>query len=290
MSSRRHPSRRYCVRERAALREILRLVTERAEAEARWGEETASSNATADSEYQKARRALVEKLEKLEREARTDDEKRRRAIIDAAIEGEARAKAEFAAASRKIATVFDSARDTAKNDCNSAKTEAAATFDSARRRPPRSTPTRASRSTTAPGWPTRIRERLAFLAADYRKFKLNPEAPEADPRVVRQVRRSRRGAVHAAVPDGTPLKLLQGLIIPKAMKGRARGLGLHRLDPVAGRPGDRVTRASRSSSARPRWWARCSRSCSAPGWSSSPSLSSNACIHRSCSRWPTPMA
>ena len=88
-------------RERSALREILRLVAERADAETKVEADRKSYGTAADAEYQKTRRALIDKLVKLEAEANGADEKRRRAIVDAATSGERNAKGEFAAASRK---------------------------------------------------------------------------------------------------------------------------------------------------------------------------------------------
>ena len=184
------------------------------------GEETASSNATADSDYQKARLVLVEKLDKLAREARTDDEKRRRKIIDVAIEGEARAKADFAAASRKIATVFDSARDTVKNDWGTAKAEAAATFDSEQKKAAKEHATKSKPIDGSASLADSIRERLAFLAADYRKFGLNPEAPKAVPESYAKFDDPGEELFTRLSRMDTPLRLLQGLIIPKAVKGK----------------------------------------------------------------------
>jgi DNA segregation ATPase FtsK/SpoIIIE, S-DNA-T family len=75
-------------RERATLREVLRLVSERADAEASVESARSSGDATADQEYQKARRSLVEKFDMMEASDRQADELRRRSIIDAAIAGE----------------------------------------------------------------------------------------------------------------------------------------------------------------------------------------------------------
>ena len=105
-------------RQRAALRELLRLAAERAEAENAATQSRASNDAKADSEYAKTRQGLVEKYQALDREARSDDEQRRRAIIDKAMAGETRAKADFAASSRRIANEFDTLRETAKNQYN----------------------------------------------------------------------------------------------------------------------------------------------------------------------------
>ena len=79
-------------RERAALREILRLVAERADAEAKVEGERTTRAAAADSEYEKTRRNLIEKLRNLESEAVAADAQRRRAIVDAALDGERKAK------------------------------------------------------------------------------------------------------------------------------------------------------------------------------------------------------
>jgi hypothetical protein len=195
-------------------------VAERAEAESKWKEEAASRNATADSEYQKARSALLEKLESLDRDARTQDEKRRRAIIDAALEGEASAKADFAAASRKIATIFDSARDTAKSDLSAGKADAAAYFDAGQKKAAKEHAAKSAPIDGSAKLADSFREHLAVLAADYQKFGLNPETPQPvresydkleDPGEELFTRLSRME---------TPLKLLQGLIIPKAVKGK----------------------------------------------------------------------
>ena len=168
----------------------------------RWKAERTSSAATADSEYQKTRRALIEKLQSLESEANAADEKRRRAVVDAALDGERKAKAEFAAASRKLATMFDGARDVAKNEYNQAKNDAAAQLrfrpeesrQGARREDQadrRQCPD-GQRLSRAPG---RSRRRLPQVQTESR-------GPCADSRVVRPIQRSQRRAVHAAGPHG----------------------------------------------------------------------------------------
>jgi len=164
-------------RERRALGEVLRLVAERAEAEAKVGGERSSSDATADTEYAKARKAKVEKFERLEREAHADDEKRRRSIIDGAIKGEATAKSEFAAASRKIATIFDSHRDTTKVEYNRAKNEAIAGFDSGQKKATREHADQTRPIDASAGMADAYRERLAFLAADYKSSSSTRKRP-----------------------------------------------------------------------------------------------------------------
>ena len=130
----------------------------------------------------------------LDREARSDDEQRRRSIIDAAMAGESKAKADFASASRRIASEFDTLRESAKNELQprqEPRPPASSSPASARR--PRSTPQRMTalerRASTSP---TAIRDRLATLAAEYRKFKLNPELPPPVARVLLEVRRPGR--------------------------------------------------------------------------------------------------
>ena len=206
-------------RERSALGEILRLVAERADAEAKVEAERASSGTTADTEYTKARKALVEKFQRLETEAHADDEKRRRSIIDAALKGEATSKSEFAAGSRKIATLFDSHRDTTKVEYNRAKNEAVGAFDSGQKKAAREHAEKSKPIDDSAAMADAFRERLAFLAAENKKFKLSTEIPGptresydkfADPGDELFTRLARME---------TPLKLLEGLIIPKSMKG-----------------------------------------------------------------------
>ena len=207
-------------RERAVLAEIVRLVAERADAEAKVGEDRTSGSARADSEYQKTRRALIEKLQNLETEAITADEKRRRAIVDAALDGERKAKAEFAAASRKLATLFDSARDVAKNEYNDRpRTRPPATLIRVNEKPPKSTPKRPSRSKTVRRMADGYRERLAELAADYGKFKLNPEPPAPTRESYDRFSDPSDELFTRLARMEPPLKLLESLIIPKSMKG-----------------------------------------------------------------------
>ncbi len=189
-------------RERSALGEILRLVAERADAEAKVDAERASSGTTADTEYAKARKALVEKFQRLETEAHADDEKRRRSIVDAALKGEATSKSEFAAGSRKIATLFDSHRDTTKVEYNRAKNEAVGAFDSGQKKAAREHAEKtkpiddsASDGRRVPRTASLSRRRLQEIQAQH-----GDSRPDA--RVIRQIPQSGRGVVHEAGPDG----------------------------------------------------------------------------------------
>jgi S-DNA-T family DNA segregation ATPase FtsK/SpoIIIE len=207
------------VRERALLHEVLRQVAERAAAETKVERERTKNDTAADTEYQRTRQALALKLDKHQTEAGSGDEQRRRAVVDAALRGEAAAKAEFAAASRKIATMFDSARESVKSDYGRAKSDAAGAFDSGQKKANREHAEKSKPINDSAALADSYRERLAIVAADYRKFGLDPEPPAPtaesydkfdDPGDELFTRLSRME---------TPIKLLEGLIIPKSMKG-----------------------------------------------------------------------
>ena len=206
-------------RERAVLREILRLVEERADAEAKVEGERKSKALTGGSEYEKTRRALLEKLRNLESEAMAADEKRRRGIVDAALDGERKAKSEFAAASRKLATLFDGARDVAKSEYNQAKNDAAANFDSGQKKAAKDNAAKTKPIDDSAAMADAYRQRLAVLAADYRKFKLNPEAPPPTRESYDRYSDPSDELFTRLARMEPPLKLVESLIIPKAMKG-----------------------------------------------------------------------
>ena len=164
-------------RERTALRELLRLVGERAAAEADADESRTASDTKVDAEYARTRQGLLEKSAEADREARAADEQRRRAVVDAAIQGEAKAKADFAAASRRIAAVFDNVRETAKQDYNQAKNDAAAALEAGHRKAV-SDHAAAMRPLIESGEiADSFRSRLDAVAAAYGKFKLSAEPP-----------------------------------------------------------------------------------------------------------------
>ncbi len=206
-------------RERALLREILRLVDERANAEASVEAERTSSATTADTEYEKARRTSIEKLQGLESEAIKADEKKRRSIVDGALEGERRAKSEFAAASRKLATLFDSAREVCKNRYNDDKTAAASSFDSGQRKAAKDFAEKTKPVDDCARMAAAFRERLAVLARDYAKFKLNAELPPPTRESYDRYSNPSDELFTRLARIEPPLKLLESLIIPKSMKG-----------------------------------------------------------------------
>jgi S-DNA-T family DNA segregation ATPase FtsK/SpoIIIE len=206
-------------RERAVRQQLIRLVAERAEAEAKLNGEHASGDGTADSDYKRKHQVLVEKVDKLNRDAGSTDAMRRRAIIDAAIQGEASAKSEFAASSRKIATVFDSARDTARSDFSNAKAEAVSTFESGQKKAAKEHAANTKPIDDSARIADSHRKRLAFLAAEYTKFRLNPEPPAKARESYEKFSDPGDELFTRLTRMEQPLKLLEGLIIPKSMKG-----------------------------------------------------------------------
>ena len=140
-------------------------------------------------------------------------------MIDKAMQGEAKAKAEFAAASRRIATVFDNVRETAKSDHIRAKNEANTA--------PRERSQEGDRRCAAAMKPLietghiadEYRERLDELAAIYRKFKLDPEMPPPSRESYTKFEDPPGEILNRLTRMEPPLKILEGLIIPKSLKG-----------------------------------------------------------------------
>jgi hypothetical protein len=206
-------------RGRAVLREILSLVAERAAAESEVEGTQSRGDERADSEYQRTTRTLREKVEQLQLNARAEDEQRRRSIVEAAMRGEAEAKQEFAEASRRIAREFDKVRESARSDL--ARARAAATSDA-----------EAAQEKAHRGYAEAIRpvdelaqladshrRRLATLAADHTKLKLNPELPPPSEEYYSKYDDPVDELFNRLTRMEAPLKLLEGLIIPKLMIG-----------------------------------------------------------------------
>jgi hypothetical protein len=206
-------------RERVALREILALVSERADSEAKVEGDRSSADTTADAEYKRSRQALLDKLERLQREAQAADEKGRRAIIDAALKGEADAKAEFGAKSRKISAYFDGVRDNARGEQNRAKTEAASTHDSGQRKAAKEHAALMKPLEDSAAHADSIHERLAVLAYLYRKLHLNPDAPAPIEETYSKFDAPADELFTRLSRMETPLGRLEKLLIPKIMKG-----------------------------------------------------------------------
>ena len=206
-------------RERAVLGQVLALVAERAQVEAKVHATRTSSDQTGDTEYAKARQALADKLERLNREAVAEDEKQRRGLVTAAIDGEARAKTEFGASSRKIATLFDAARDSVKSDYATGKAEAAATHDSSQKKAARANAEKSKPIEDSAGLADSIRNRLAFLAVGYKKFKLDPDPPAAVSETYEKFSDPSDELFTRLTRMDQPLRRLEELWIPKSMKG-----------------------------------------------------------------------
>jgi hypothetical protein len=204
--------------ERSALEEILRLVSDRADAESEVEGTRASSDAAADRDYRKARQVLVEKYEGLKESTRKADEDRRKAIVDKAIADEAEAKAEFAKSSRRIASEFDSLREQAKADYARGKSAAAAAFDAGEKEALARHAEAVRPIEKARKIRESMQERLTVLFAEYKKFGLvealttpTKETYKGDDLTDQIFDR-----LSKAEP---PLALLEGLIFPKSMKG-----------------------------------------------------------------------
>jgi S-DNA-T family DNA segregation ATPase FtsK/SpoIIIE len=208
-------------RQREALADLTRLVAERAAAEAEVERTRSSRDLATDREYRDRRKALDDRFEGSRAAAIQEDEARRRAITDDAIAGEASAKDEFARASRKIASDFDAVREQARGDHARAKAKAAADFEAGERQ--------AAVQYTSARQPiddaTRLiesrRARLAALFEDYKHFGL-PEGPTA-PTPTRGSPRAEDplAKVFDRLQKLEPnLVLLEGLVIPKSMKGK----------------------------------------------------------------------
>ncbi len=125
------PSPDLLERTRQTLRELTRLVAERAESERLVEHTKIAASGAADYELQRARNELTERSRAAEDSLRQTDEIRRRSIIDRALEGEADAKSNFARESRRIAADFDANKSRAAGNHTREKNNATAAFESA---------------------------------------------------------------------------------------------------------------------------------------------------------------
>ena len=207
-------------RERSVLNAIVGLVGERAESEAKVESTFTRSDATADEKYQQTRQTLVEKFARLERETHAEDENRRRAVTAASILGETQAKNEFASASRKIAAEFDSIRETAKYEHNKAKAQAGADHDSSLKRAAKENAEALRPIDENSRISDEIRTRLATLAAAYqKKFGLKSEPPAPARETYAKFEKPDDEVFTRLAKLEQPLKLVEGLIIPKMLIG-----------------------------------------------------------------------
>ena len=121
---------RAIVLEREVLRDVTRLVAERAALEAEIARTRTAHDTATDRDYQEKRKALDDRFLGMNAAELHEDATRRRGIIDGSIAAEASAKDEFARASRKIASEFDAAREQARSDHAKSRAKAVADFDS----------------------------------------------------------------------------------------------------------------------------------------------------------------
>ncbi|GAC1474813.1 MAG: FtsK/SpoIIIE domain-containing protein [Isosphaeraceae bacterium] len=216
----RKPEPALISRERNALRNLLRLVAERATREKEIEKARSARTMAADRDLEQARQALSARVEALSTSARQADETARRLIVDTAVSGEAHAKEEFARASRRIAAEFDGAREKVKNQLARDKSDAALAFEAGEREAALTfarsiRPVEDSRKILEA-----MRQRLNVLFEAYRKFGLEEPAESAASVSLP----SRNDVPVEKLYDilaraEPPLVLLEGLIIPKALKG-----------------------------------------------------------------------
>ncbi len=213
-------------RERAVFRDILRLVAERAAAESEVEGTRSRCDAAADSEYERTKRTLREKVDQLDRESRAADEQKRRSIVEAGMRGEAEAKQEFAEASRRIAREFDKHREAARNELARGRSEAAAAFDTGQLKAAKEHSTAIAPVMELVDLADSHRERLAALAAAHTKLRLDPEPPPPTDEDITKFEDPVDELFSRLSRMEAPLKLLEGLIIPKLMIG-SREVWIH---------------------------------------------------------------
>jgi hypothetical protein len=204
---------------RAALRALLRTISARAEAEAEVNGKFTTSDAAADREYQQAKHSLADKVGRTAESDRRADEIRRRSVVDAAIKGEADAKSEFARNSRKIASDFDSVRELAKNEYARAKDDTATAFELGERK----AAAHFAEARKPIDDANKLREsfslRLEAVFADYRKFGLHDPPTTHTRESFERFEDPVEELILRLSKVDKPLTLLEGLFIPRAMKG-----------------------------------------------------------------------
>ena len=226
-------------RERAVLREILGLVADRAAAEAEVEATRARADATADSEYERTRRTLQEKIATWI--ARPD-----RPTSNA---GGRSSKRPCAARPTRSRSSPPPAVGSPWSSTSSASQPATTRGGRGARRPPASTPAqlKAAKEHSEAIRPVldlaaladSHRERLAAIAADYVKLKLDPEPPPPTEEDLTQLRQPARRALQSTLSHGSPAQAARGAAHPQADEGDPRGVGLHPRRRVA--PRDRAS-------------------------------------------------
>jgi S-DNA-T family DNA segregation ATPase FtsK/SpoIIIE len=207
--------------EREALREVVRLVAERAFSEAEVERTRATHDEATDRDYREKRKALEDRFEGNKAAELHEDSTRRRGITDASIASETAAKDEFAKASRKIASEFDASREQARGDHAKARARAIADFDSGEKHAGTAYSTARKPIDDATKLIESRKARMLELFQDYRHFGL-PEPPTL-PTHIRGSHKTEEPLekVFDRLQKLEPnLALLEGLVIPKSMKGK----------------------------------------------------------------------
>ncbi len=206
-------------RERDVLRELKRIVAERAAGESEILGALVSGNEKADADYARTKQALREKVEQLDREARASDEQRRRSIVESTMRGEAEAKQEFASASRKIAQEFDRLRETTRSDLGRARAAASAAFEQGQQRAARKHSEAIRPIHDLARLADSHRDRLAKVAAENTKVPLDSQPPRPIEEDFSRFDDPLDELFQRLTRMDPPLKLLEGLVIPKLMQG-----------------------------------------------------------------------
>ena len=218
------------------LREVLRLVAERADAEAKLASERTLSRTSAEPNTKRTRRALIEKLQGLETEANAADEKRRRAIVDAALDGEAQGEG-------GIRRSQPQGRHAVR--CRARFGQERVSAGQGRRRGPvRFQPAEGRQGTCRENQADRRQcpdgRRLSRAAGHSRgrlqEVQTQSRGARADSRVVRPVQRSRRRAFHPACSHGAPAQAARDADHSQGDEGAPRALGFRVCDRAAGGP------------------------------------------------------
>jgi hypothetical protein len=205
--------------ERRVLHDILRLVAERSAAEQETADTRKTSDHSADQKYHKARTDFAEKVAGLEVSYRNADQERRRLIVDAAMGGEAKAKDTFAKASRRIASEFDVCRDNAKVELHRERSAAASKFEAGEREAASQFKEAKRPIDDASQIIGAMHERLAAVFFEYQKFGLK-EPPSTPTRETYKFDDPTGQLFVRLAKLDKPLKLLEELFIPRAMKGK----------------------------------------------------------------------
>ncbi|MBX6311570.1 MAG: AAA family ATPase [Isosphaeraceae bacterium] len=206
-------------RQREVIQDLIRLAAERDRAEVETEQSRSSRDAAADQEYQAQKQAILQRYEARKEKARLEDEARRKAIVEAAVAGEVEAKSEFGKASRRIATEFEHRREQIKATYQQTKWEVTTAFEASQRGAAERFAETKARLDEAIGLWEGMQQRLAQLFFDYKKFGLN-EAPATPTREDYSKFDDPIAKLYDRLAKADEdLAYLEGLAIPKALKG-----------------------------------------------------------------------